>query len=241
MPKIKKFIEGEVEKEFDHIMSAFALMVVSATVMCGAIYAVAYTATPAGFLLGAIIFCIGAGFYLFVDGTGIDAIKGLLMWRKIIKAENLTKEQKLKRDRNVHLSLSIMLSIATSMFVAIIYVSSKQSLTGFNTSAFQDISTAVIIADSIFAAFMVAQLGGYRKRILAMYQLLIVGILFSIVSLISIGLGVAHFFVVFITTVALFCMYYLFSVFLYYNKLLLKMENLKPASQSKKANGPSEI
>lgn len=241
MAKVKSFLDEKTEKEFDQIMQVFALMIVSSVVICGGIYAAAYTQTSNGLFESVIIIAVGFAFYLLINWTGLDALKGFLEWNGIIKKQNLNEDQRLKRSINVHLSLALYLSTATAIIVAILYGSSKIFLTGFDTSAFQNIAMAVIIAESIFAGLMAAQLHRYKKRVLTIYQILIFGILFSLVDLITIGLGVGHVMIMFTTTLSIFCMYFLFSLFNYYTKVLLKEDinsvNLKPHSPTLKVDG----
>ena len=222
MAQIKKFISGQIELEFDHIIRTFAVMLISAVFISGSLYYMPYITKAAGYVVDAIIFIFGIIIYLLVYSVGLNAIRGFCVWRKKIKESKLTKKEKIKRDIDVHLSLALFLTIITALFVAGFVASAKSNLTGFNTSAFQDIATVVIIADSIFVALMGSQLGFYKRRILVMYQVLIVGILFPTISLVSIGLGVPHIFIMFTITMSIFSMYFLFSIFLYYTKLLLK-------------------
>ncbi len=182
----------------------------------------AYTATTKAFIEGAVFIVIGLLFYLFAGGIGLSTIKGFLIWRRVLKVKKETKEQRLKRNRNVHLSLSLYLSVATALIASLFILYSKPTLTGFDVSAFVAMATIIPIAESIFIALIGNQLIRYGKRVLAIYQILVIGILTSLVSLLLIGFGAAHIYIALVTTASIFSMYYLSSVFLYYTKLLLK-------------------
>lgn len=221
MAKIKKFIEGKVEREFDRIACIYIIMTISAVIISGAIYSYAHTPTTNALIFASVLVIIGFLFYVFAGWSGWDAIKGFLMWRKIIKNDKPTKEQKLRRSINVHLSLALYLTIATAIVVAITMFAPSAPLTSFNISAFQDIATVIPISDSIFVALIVNQQNVLGKRSMSIYQILIAGIFLSIMSLVAMGLGVSHIFIMVFITLSIFSMYFLFSVFLYFTKFVL--------------------
>ncbi len=221
MAKIKKFIEDNVEREFDHLIFIYIIMAASAVTISGAIYFYARTPTTNTLIVASVLVIIGFLFYVFAGWSGWDAIKGFLIWRKIIKSDKPTKEQKLRRIINVQLSLALYLTIATAILVAISMFAPSAPLTSFNISAFQDIATVIPISDSIFVALMVNQQKVLGKRSMSIYQILIAGIFLSIVSLVEIGLGISHIFIMFFITLSIFSMYFLFSVFIYFTKLVL--------------------
>lgn len=222
MPIKNSFIDGEVGKEFDHIIRDFVFLLTSSIIISIGIYAIAYAATIKADVAGIFFILIGILFYLFIGGVGLSTIKGFLIAYGYMKERAESSEQRKKRDRNVHLSLSLFLTVITVVFAAFFIGASKSSLTGFNVSAFIAIVTIIPIADSIFVALIGNQLIRYGKRALAIYQVLIVDILISLATLIIIGLGGQHVFILLGITASIFSMYYLFSIFLYYTKLLLK-------------------
>ncbi len=215
-------MSGQVEKEFDRIGFVFISMAISSVLISGSIYTIAYYNNNSVRFAGFIVLAAGIIFYMFVNWSGLDTIKGFLIWKDIIKENKVMKAQRLRRNLNYNLSLALFLTVFTTLIVADLVGSAKSSLTGFNTSAFEDIATAVIIADSIFVALMGNHTEFYKRRSMVMYQILVIGILFALISLLSIGLGVPHIFIVFLITLTIFAAYFLFSIFIYYEKLMLK-------------------
>ncbi len=240
----KHFVEGKIEEEFDTIVNTFVFLLPSVFLICGGLLALAFYPIKPYFYISIVIGIVW--YFIPLNKVGWDTIDGFLI-QYAGKKDKMANDNKATARRNVnfHLSLSLFLIVMTAVLIAGAVGTVHQYLRGFDPSVLADINTVVVIADSILAILIATELKGLQKRVLITYQILLIGIFIAVASLLIQALGFPFPALLMATIISAFTTYFLFSVFLYQTKTLLKnpnyLMNSNPASQPTKQYGHGGI
>ncbi len=214
MTEKKWFLEDKELNEYDYITHTLSIILTSVLFMSGGLYgALIYKYNFTSFIVFLVIFAIGAAIYL-CSKTGRDFISGIYKWDK-------------EKSLSVHLGIGWFAALLTILIPLGAYsLSASFTLTNllgtFDVSAFADVATAVIIANSIFAILASTHLDAIRKRILSLYNSLTISIILAFITLFSIAFGLPHSFIFVFASLSISAMYFLIGIFTYLLKLELK-------------------
>ncbi len=209
MAEKKWFLEGNGLNEYEYITKTLFIILTSILFMSGGLYgALIYKYNFTSFIFFLIVFVIGAAIYL-CSKTGKDFISGIVKWNK-------------ERSLSVHLGIGWFAALLTILIPLNTYFTLTNFIGTFDVSAFADIATAVIIADSIFAILAATHLEAIQKRILSLYNSLTISITIAFVTLFGIAFGLPHSFIFVFASLAISAMYFLIGIFTYLLKLELR-------------------